>query len=789
MLLHFINILDIYLNTQRGKVMHKKNKDAILGNVSVNPKTFFNNTHNHLVEIDKLEDLVAQSTKELIRMQHLLLASLNSPKDVIILAIDHHFNYLFFNDAHRAVMKFAYDIDVEIGMNLLDCITSDIDKKHAKENYDLAITGVSHTTVQEFGNQNIRYYESFYNPFYDENDEILGATVFAKDITERFELQRRIKESEERFETLFNKAPMGYQSLDARGCFLAVNQKWLDILGYTAEEVVGRWFGDYLVESSRNSFKERFEQFKRQGKIKSEFEMIQKSGKKIHVEFDGMIGYDEHHEFLQTHCTLVDVTVQRRAERKLKESEEKYRLLYSSMNQGLALHQIILNQEGEPIDYTFISVNESYEKITGLKSEDIIGKRVKEVMPQIEDDWIKSYGRVAITGQPISYEKYSSEMKRYFSITAYCPRIGQFAVLVSDITDRKVEEERIVYIGNHDYLTDLFNRRYFILTYEQFCSIAYYPLSVMMIDINGLKLINDAYGHANGDKAIQMVANLLKNSFDRTDIIARIGGDEFAVLSPNKNGEQMQFLKEKIVQGANDIVIGNIVISLAIGYETVNDKLKSIEEILASAENYLYRHKLTVGMSVRNHAIKAILNTLTDKYIEEKIHSERVSQFCKEIGSALGIQKDDLAILELAGMYHDIGKISIPDAILNKPGKLTFEEFETIKTHTQIGYQILKAADEYSGLAEFALSHHERWDGKGYPRGLKETEIPLFSRIICIADSFEAMTANRPYRKGMSVEDAILEMIRCSGTQFDPEITKIFIEQILSKPTNREQIV
>jgi len=766
--------------------MHKKNKDVILGNVSVNPKSFFNHALNHMVEIDKLEDLIAQSTKELIRMQHLLLASLNSPKDFIILAIDHHFNYLFFNEAHRAVMKFAYDTDVEIGMNLLDCITSEIDKKHAKENYDLAMKGVSHTTVQEYGNQNIRYYESFYNPFYDEHNEILGATVFAKDITERFELQRRIKESEERFEALFDKAPMGYQSLDVNGCFLAVNQKWLDLLGYTAKEVIGTWFGDYLVESSREMFRERYEQFKQLGKIRSEFEMIHKSGKRIHVEFDGMIGYDEHHEFLQTHCTLADVTIQRRAERKLRESEEKYRLLYTSMSQGLALHQIILNPKGEPIDYTFLSINESYEKITGLKSENIIGKRVKEVMPQIEEEWIKSYGKVAITGQPISYERYSNELNRYYSVTAYCPKIGQFAVLVSDITDRKVEEERIVYISNHDYLTDLFNRRYFVITYEQFCSTAYYPLSVMMIDINGLKLINDAYGHTYGDEVIQKVADLLKNSFDRTDIIARIGGDEFAILSPNKNGEQMQVHKEKIVQGANDIVVGNIVISLSIGYETVNDKLKSIDEILASAENYLYRHKLTVGMSVRNHAIKAILNTLTDKYIEEKIHSERVSRFCKEIGSALGVQKDDLAILELAGMYHDIGKISIPDAILNKPGKLTFEEFETIKTHTQIGYQILKAADEYSGLAEFALSHHERWDGKGYPRGLKETEIPLFSRIICLADSFEAMTANRPYRKGMNIENAIQEINRCSGTQFDPEIAKIFIELILSKPMNRE---
>jgi len=737
-------------------------------------------------EVDHLEVQIEQNTKEILRMKQLLLASLNSPKDMIILAIDHNYNYLFFNDAHREVMKFAYGTNVEIGMNLFECITSEIDIANSKKNYDLAMTGVSHTTVEEYGNQNIRYYESFYNPFYDENNQIMGATAFARDVTERFELQRRIKESEERFQALFDKAPMGYQSLDENGYFIAVNQKWLDLLGYTADEVIGTWFGTYLVESAKTEFKERFEFFKKQGKIKSEFEMIQKNGKKIFVEFDGMIGYNEKHEFLQTHCTLIDVTEQRLAEKKLKESEEKYRLLYTSMSQGLALHQIIVNVKGEPIDYTFISVNESYEKITGLHSDQIIGKRVTEVIPEIEDYWIQSYGKVALTGQPISYEQYSSPLKRYFSITAYCPKIGQFAVLVLDITERKIEETKIVYVNNHDYLTDLFNRRYFVETYEQFCSEAYYPLSVMMIDINGLKIINDAYGHARGDEAIKKVADLLKKSFDRTDIIARIGGDEFAIMSPNKNSEQMQIHKDKILQGANDIIVGNIVISLAIGYETVHDKQKTIDELLASTENYLYRHKLTVGMSVRNHAIKAILNTLTDKYIEEKVHSERVSRFCIEIGFELGIPKDELAVLELAGMYHDIGKISIPDAILNKPGKLTFEEYEVIKTHAQIGYQILKAADEYSGLAEYALSHHERWDGKGYPRGLKENEIPLFSRIISVADSFEAMTANRPYRKGMCIEDAISEINRCSGTQFDPVIAKLFVEKVLSKSMVKE---
>jgi len=303
----------------------------------------------------------------------------------------------------------------------------------------------------------------------------------------------------------------------------------------------------------------------------------------------------------------------------------------------------------------------------------------------------------------------------------------------------------------------------------------------MMIDINGLKLINDAYGHVRGDEAIRRIANLLMSVFEKDDIVARIGGDEFAILAPHKSDMQLQDYKDKLILLSQDIKIEKIPVSLAIGYEILNENDKDIDELLSKAEKQLYRHKITVGGSIRNHAIQAILSTLTEKYKEEKMHSERVSQLCKEIGTELGLSKEEVDVLELAGMYHDIGKISIPDAILNKPDKLTDEEYEIIKTHTQIGYQILRAADEYSGLAEYALSHHERWDGRGYPKGLKGEEIPLFSRIINVADSFEAMTADRPYRKGMSIVDAGVEIKNCSGRQFDPGISNLFLTKILQR--------
>jgi len=348
-----------------------------------------------------------------------------------------------------------------------------------------------------------------------------------------------------------------------------------------------------------------------------------------------------------------------------------------------------------------------------------------------------------------------------------------------DITEPKKRQDEIDFINCHDYLTGLYNRRYFAEMLKKYDEKKYYPLGIMNFDLNGLKILNDAYGHLYGDTALRQVGEVLLDSFKEQDIVSRIGGDEFAAIIPNTSYEEIEKIKNKIRNEISQITVENIHLSMAIGFDLKYDEQANIQDIIRFAENKMYRTKLSEGMSVRNNAIRAIHKTLTDKYKEERIHSERVSALCKAVGMKLGIKNEDLNELSMAGMYHDIGKISIPDAILDKPGALTNEEYEIMKTHTESGYQILKAADEYSNLAEYALSHHERWDGKGYPRGLKETEIPLYARIISVCDSFEAMTTDRPYKKKLLKKQAVAEMIKCSGTQFDPVLTKLFVTEVL----------
>lgn len=163
------------------------------------------------------------------------------------------------------------------------------------------------------------------------------------------------------------------------------------------------------------------------------------------------------------------------------------------------------------------------------------------------------------------------------------------------------------------------------------------------------------------------------------------------------------------------------------------------------------------------------------------MHSHRVSAICRSMGDALGLPDYKIMELKSVGLLHDIGKIALDENLLNKNGKLSDDEWKEIKRHPEIGYRILSTVNDMSEMAEYVLDHHERWDGGGYPRGLKKEEISIQSRIISIADAFDAMTSNRAYGKVLCEEEAIDEIRSCSGTQFDPDLAKVFIEKVLGK--------
>lgn len=348
-------------------------------------------------------------------------------------------------------------------------------------------------------------------------------------------------------------------------------------------------------------------------------------------------------------------------------------------------------------------------------------------------------------------------------------------VFSEDVTENYLHELSILHLSYRDHLTNLYNRRYYTEELARLDQMRYYPLTIVIADINGLKIMNDAFGHQMGDQLLIKVANIFIETFKKESRVTRIGGDEFIILMPNTTTENAHLQIEMLRSRLEEEKIMDMAISVSFGIATKNED-EPIEEIIKAAEDDMYTHKLFEINSHRNETIKTIINTLHEKNPREELHSERVSSMCNLIGKALNMSIDDLKLLTLISQLHDIGKIGIDDSILNKPGKLTDKEWESIKKHPEIGYRILSTAPEYSEIAQDILSHHERYDGKGYPRGLKADDIPLRARIISIADAYDAMISERPYRKALTHDQAIEEIKINTGSQFDPVIAKIFIE-------------
>lgn len=358
----------------------------------------------------------------------------------------------------------------------------------------------------------------------------------------------------------------------------------------------------------------------------------------------------------------------------------------------------------------------------------------------------------------------------------------RFIGMIQDVTDRKRYEEEIVYLSFHDQLTGLYNRRFFEEELKRLDVSRNYPLTLVMGDCTGLKLINDSFGHAIGDELLKNVAEVLRKGCRRDDIIARLGGDEFVILLPNTDSTETEQILERVQSLAIQERVGSIELSISFGYETKRLITEDIFELLKKAEDHMYKKKLYEGPIMRGKTINTIINTLHEKNKREKQHSYRVSELCQSIGEAVGLLEEEIQKLKTVGFLHDIGKIAISEEILNKPGKLSKDDWTKIKRHPEIGYRILCSVNGMAEMAEYVLAHHERWDGLGYPKGIKGEELPLQSRIIAIADAYDAMTSPRRYQDALSDEAAIAELQKNAGFQFDPELVKLFIDKVVNSP-------
>jgi len=358
-------------------------------------------------------------------------------------------------------------------------------------------------------------------------------------------------------------------------------------------------------------------------------------------------------------------------------------------------------------------------------------------------------------------------------------QIHGVVMVFRDVTQEKEQRERIEYIMSHDSMTGLNNRWYMETLLDRYDREGKGCCALIMGDLNGLKLVNDAFGHNEGDLFIRKIADILRECAGPADAVCRWGGDEFLILMPESDALDAESAIERILDRCKAESDEKLQLSIALGYALKASDEQNIHDVLREAEQLTYRRKLMIEKSFRSSVINALLATLAAKSEETEEHAERLQQYCGRIGRILGISNKELDEMSLFAMLHDIGKVGINDAILRKPGKLTKEEWLEMRKHPEIGFRIAQNNVDLAPISEYILSHHERWDGKGYPRGLHGEEIPVLSRILAVVDAFDAMTNERIYSKPRSAETAAEEILRCAGTQFDPIIAQIFVEQVL----------
>lgn len=352
--------------------------------------------------------------------------------------------------------------------------------------------------------------------------------------------------------------------------------------------------------------------------------------------------------------------------------------------------------------------------------------------------------------------------------------------LMSDITERKKEEEQIRFLGFHDQLTGLYNRHYFEEELKRLDTERQLPLSLILGDVNGLKLVNDVFGHQEGDKILTGISAALRESCRKEDLIARLGGDEFAILLPATNSRTAMDIAGRIKTACSQAGTARMPLSIALGAATKESPSQNLKELMKIAEERMYRDKLEENKSLQVSMVSSLHRDLLAMNDETEEHIRRMQELAVAMGRAVGLAGKQLDDLELLSALHDIGKIAVPEKILRKPAALSPEEREVIGKHPEIGYRIATSIPELASIADAILTHHEWWDGNGYPRKLKGEEIPLVSRILAVVDCFDALTRGRPYRKAVSREEALAELQEKAGGQFDPALIPVFMKIVVA---------
>jgi len=635
-----------------------------------------------------------------------------------------------------------------------------------------------------------KWKEEFKDLAVDDQGTVVGTTGFSRDITPKKQIEKELKNSERSKAILISNLPgVAYRCINDKDWTMTfLSDGCYELTGYYPEELLNNnqiTYNELISPKFRDEVSAKWaEDIEANQKSNDEYVIITKSGEEKWVWEQSVPVPDQDGNLTESEGFILDITANKKVLEALDESEDRFRTIF----------------EKAPIGIGIFNTNTGHLYQVNSKFAEILGRTIEELATL---DW-KSYSHPEEIQENIDKLEQLKKKKiasfrmnkRYIKPDGSLVWVNMMIVpfkaesisdmhlcMIEDITEKKQKEEEIIYLSYHDSLTGLYNRTFFEEEKRRFDASRRLPMSVVMGDVNGLKLINDSFGHSAGDSLLREIGGMLKDTCRAEDVLARIGGDEFVILLYGTGTAGAERLCQRIYKACKTYEKKpdkqTFYLSISLGHATKTTNELNIDDLLREAEHMLYRKKNPERKKVRTTIMNAVKKQLIAKNFESPVQNNNLMKITILLGEKLNLTPEKIKQLQLLQETHDMGELSLDEKLLSKDiSSYTPEELEDYKKHTETGYRVALAVPEMNDIASDILAHHENWDGTGYPRGLKGEDIPLLARMICILDAYhEALRNNETVEAvdALNISDYLMEG---SGTKFDPSILKEFLELI-----------
>lgn len=730
----------------------------------------------------------------------ILNAILKSDQEISYFVLDRNFCYVEMSDSHRKRVRSIWGVEPKLNQSMLEVFSDhkgvvDLKNKLNRVLIDKeVITQIDARRIS--GIDKVVFIETTWSPMI-EKDNVKGIVCIAKDLTESVTIKNNLSQHETIFESFFNQNLDGSlivlldnpivwnnqinqsevieEILDYHKV-IRVNQAYLTQYGFHSDQILNRY--------AREIFRDRIDEIKNfwlklleEKQIIREVKQKRKNGEEFWVKSEYHVFYDEYGRVLGYFGSQQDISDRIEMEEEFKRREASLMAMFEQAAVGMSYgpHKLLTN------------VNQKYCDIVGYTKDELKQMTYIDITHPEDVQKDVNYFNQLLSGDISTYTIEKRLIRKNNEIiwvnltVSIVPQAhGEIYVLavIEDINDRKNAEINMNYLNYHDQLTGCYNRRYYEESTPKLDRPSSYPLSLVMVDADGLKLVNDALGHLYGDRLLIMIANILKETASNMGDVYRIGGDEFVLALPQTSKEEAQKVIDRIHQNLKNLSIGDFSISVSCGSATKTKSSQFILDVFSEAEDEMYREKLLNSQNTIQKTLDHVLNILFERSTFERTHASHVVDYCHKMAEGLNYSYTDKEMLMKAAFIHDIGKIGIDPKILERKEKLNDYEMKEMHRHSEIGYRILNSSNHFSDISMIVLAHHEKWDGTGYPKGLKGKEIPEFAQIIALAETYDVLISKDSYKETISRSDAFNELLNQSGKQFNPELVIQFVNII-----------